>query len=64
MSARAHGRITVSLPVRKLLIDAHNAVTPETFSRILQTLSEEALIEVVDENVAILDTEALRRRIH
>lgn len=61
MSARAHGRITVSLPARKLLIDTHNAVTPETFSRMLQALSKKGLIEVLNEKVTILDTEALRR---
>ena len=62
--AGAHGRISVTLPARKLLIAAHIAVTPETFSRMLRALSDEGLIEVADEKVMILDTEVLRRHMH
>jgi len=59
-----HGRVSVTLPARKMLIAAHVAVTPETFSRTLRALSEEGLIEVVEDRVTLLDTEALRRRMH
>lgn len=58
------GKVTVILPARKMLIAAHVAVTPETFSRTLRTLSEEGLIEVADEEVTLLDTERLRRHMH
>lgn len=57
------GRLTVTLPARKMLIAAHVAVTPETLSRTLRTLNDEGLIEVSDERVTILDTEALRRHL-
>lgn len=57
----AHGRATVTLPARKLVIAAHVAVTPETFSRTLRALCDEALVEVAGEEVTILDVGALRR---
>jgi CRP-like cAMP-binding protein len=59
-----HGRVSVTLPARKMLIAAHVAVTPETFSRTLRALTEEGLIEVAEERVTLLDTEALRRGMH
>ena len=58
------GRVSVKLPVRKILIAAHIAVTPETLSRTLRALHNEHLIEVADNEVTILDMEALRRHMH
>ncbi len=60
----AQGRVRVVLPARKLVIAAHVAVTPETLSRTLRALSEEALVEVDGDAVTILDVEALRRHMH
>ena len=60
----AEGRVAVTLPARKMLIAAHVAVTPETFSRILRALSDERLIEVTGDEVTILDVESLRRHMH
>ncbi|MGH8279193.1 MAG: Crp/Fnr family transcriptional regulator [Gammaproteobacteria bacterium] len=60
----AHGRVTVTLPARKMLIAAQVAVTPETFSRTLRALNEEGLIEVADEQLTLLDTEALHHHMH
>lgn len=60
----AAGRVAVTLPARKMLIAAHVAVTPETFSRILRALSDERLIEVTGDEVTILDVESLRRHMH
>ena len=60
----AEGRVAVTLPARKMLIAAHVAVTPETFSRILRALSDERLIEVAGDEVTILDVESLRRHMH
>jgi CRP-like cAMP-binding protein len=57
----AQGRLTVTLPARKMIIAAHVAVTPETLSRILRALSDEKLIEVDGDEVTILDIESLRR---
>lgn len=59
-----HGRVSVTLPARKMLIAAQLAVTPETFSRTLRALNEEGLIEVADDQLTFLDTEALRRHMH
>lgn len=60
----ASGRLTVTLPARKVLIAAHLAVTPETLSRTLRTLTDEELIEVAGDAVTILDVEGLRRHMH
>ena len=60
----AQGRFAVTLPVRKMLIAAHVAVTPETLSRTLRALAEERLIEVADDEVTILDVGSLRRHMH
>jgi CRP-like cAMP-binding protein len=60
----ASGRVTLTLPARKVLIAAHVAVTPETLSRTLRTLSNEDLIEVAGDTVTILDVERLRRHMH
>lgn len=60
----ASGRVTVSLPARKVLIAAHVAVAPETLSRTLRTLSDEDLIEVAGDAVRILDVERLRHHMH
>lgn len=62
--AAAEGRTHVTLPARKTVIAAHLAVTPETLSRTLRALSDEHLIEVSDDEVTILDVEALRRHMH
>lgn len=59
-----HGRVSVTLPARKTLIAARVAVTPETLSRTLHALNAEGLIEVSEERVTILDSEALRRHMH
>lgn len=58
------GRVTVTLPARKMLIAAHVAVTPETLSRTLRALSDEGLIEVNGDSVTILDVQRLRRHMH
>lgn len=58
------GSATVTLPARKSLIAAQLAITPETLSRILHTLSEEGSIEVQDYTVRIGDIGALRRTLH
>lgn len=58
--AGAHGRVTVTLPARKMVIAAHVAVTPETLSRVLRALSDEDLIGLVGEEVTIVDVERLR----
>ncbi|MGH8170796.1 MAG: Crp/Fnr family transcriptional regulator [Steroidobacteraceae bacterium] len=60
----AQGSLTVTLPARKMLIAAHVAVTPETLSRTLRALSDERLIEVAGDEVAIPDIDALRRHMH
>ena len=60
----AEGRVAVTLPARKMLIAAHVAVTPETLSRILRTLSDERLLEVAGDEVTILDVGSLRRHMH
>jgi CRP-like cAMP-binding protein len=57
----AQGRVTVTLPARKMVIAAHVAVTPETLSRTLRGLSDEGLIEGAGEEVTIVDVERLRR---
>ena len=58
------GRVTVTLPARKMLIAARVAVTPETLSRTLRALSDEGLIEVSGDSVTLLDVQALRQRMH
>ena len=58
------GRVSVTLPARKILIAAHLAVTPETLSRTLRALHDEHLIEAADDAVMIPDVEALRRHMH
>ncbi|HVS76531.1 MAG TPA: Crp/Fnr family transcriptional regulator [Steroidobacteraceae bacterium] len=60
----AEGRVTVTLPARKMVIAAHVAVTPETLSRTLRSLSDERLIEVAGDEVTILDVDRLRRHMH
>jgi CRP-like cAMP-binding protein len=60
----AEGRVAVALPARKMVIAAHLAVTPETFSRTLRALSDERLIEVAGDEVTILDIEDLRRHMN
>lgn len=62
--AAASGRVTVTLPARKVLIAARVAVTPETLSRTLRTLSDERLIEVAEDVVTICDVAKLRRHMH
>jgi CRP-like cAMP-binding protein len=60
----ARGPVSVILPARKLVIAAHVAVTPETFSRTLRALSDEGLIEVAGEAVTIPDIDRLRHHLH
>ena len=60
----AQGRMTVTLPARKMIIAAHVAVTPETLSRTLRALSDEGLIEVAGDEVTVCDVERLRRHMH
>jgi CRP-like cAMP-binding protein len=62
--AEACGRVTVTLPARKVLIAARVAVTPETLSRTFRALSDERLIEVADDVVTIRDIAQLRRHMH
>ena len=59
-----HGRVSVILPARKMLIAAHVAVTPETLSRTLRALNDEGLIEISEDRVTIPDTDALRQHMH
>ena len=58
----ARGRVTVTLPARKVLIASHLAVTPETLSRTLRTLGDEGLIEVIGDAVTIPDVRRFRER--
>lgn len=60
----AQGRVTVTLPTRKVVIAAHVAVTPETLSRTLRSLSEEGLIEVAGDEVTLTDVQRLRLHMH
>ncbi len=60
--AGAHGRTTVTLPARKMLIAAQLAVTPETLSRTLRSLSDERLIDVAGDAVTIPDVQRFRER--
>jgi CRP-like cAMP-binding protein len=62
--SEASGRVTVTLPARKVLIAAHVAVTPETLSRTLRALSDEGLIEVAGDVVTIRDVGRLRGHVH
>lgn len=58
----ARGARTITLPVRKVEIASHLAVTPETLSRVLHNLDREALIELRGYQVHIPDIAALRRQ--
>lgn len=60
----AQGRVTVSLPARKMVLAAHVAVTPETLSRTLRALSDEGLIEVAGDELTIPDVDRLRLHMH
>ena len=60
--AGAHGRATVTLPARKMLIAAQLAVTPETLSRTLRSLSDDRLIDVAGDVVTIPDVQRFRER--
>ncbi len=64
LPAAAEGRVTVTLPARRVVIAAHVAVTPETLSRTLRALSDERLIEVAGDELTILDVAGLRRHMH
>lgn len=64
VASGALGRVSVSLPTRKVVIAAHLAVTPETLSRTLRALSDEGLIRVAGDEVTITDVETLRRHMH
>lgn len=63
-AATAQGCIWVTLPARKMVMAAHLAVTPETLSRTLRSLSDEHLIEVAGDDVTILDIDSLRGHMH
>lgn len=56
--------VAVTLPAHKTLIAAQLALQPETLSRLLRSLSDEGLIELDDDNVAIPDVDKLRSRIY
>ncbi len=62
ISSAAPSPVTVRLPTRKVLIAAHLAVTPETLSRTLRSLSETGLIAVNGDEVTLHDVERLRRQ--
>lgn len=53
------GVITVSLPVRKATIASRLSLTPEYFSRVLQELEAENLIEIDKREIRILDAQRL-----
>jgi len=55
------GRVRVELPIYKAVIAAHLAMTPETFSRELRTLTDAQLIEVHGHAVDIIDVATLLR---
>ncbi len=59
--AGEQGRVSITLPARKVVIAAHVAVTPETLSRTLRALSDERLIDASGDGVTILDVQALRQ---
>ena len=61
IGADASKTTTVRLPTRKVVIAAHLAVTPETLSRTLRSLSDSGLIEVNGDEVRLIDVERLRR---
>ena len=64
LPGNAQGRVTVTLPARKMVIAAHVAVTPETLSRTLRGLTDEGLIEGVGDELTIVDVEKLRCHMH
>lgn len=53
--------VTVELPASKQVIASRLNLTPETFSRILHSLTEAGLIAVDGRRITILDVDALRR---
>lgn len=59
--ADPYGRPTVHLEVSKQVVASRLNLTPETFSRILNQLRSEGLIEVDGKCVQVLDLPALRR---
>ncbi len=61
IGAEASSPATVRLPTRKVLIAAHLAVTPETLSRTLRSLSEAGLIDVNGDELTLIDVERLRQ---
>lgn len=52
---------TVRLPARKVLIAAHVGLAPETLSRTLKMLSDDALIAMHTDTIDILDPQGLAR---
>lgn len=58
------GALVITLPTHKSLIAAQLALQPETLSRLLRSLSDEALIELDGDDVTIPDVDKLRSRIY
>lgn len=57
------GPTTIQLPATKAMIAAKLAVTPETLSRILRLLQNEALIEMQGQRLHIPNTASLREQL-
>lgn len=54
------GAVVVHLPVPKRVIASRLSVQPETFSRLLQSLVKEGLIQVSEQDIHILELDRLR----
>lgn len=59
----AHGGCRVTLPTRKLLIASQLSIQPETLSRTLRDLERHGLISVAQQDVDIVDVDALRSQL-
>jgi len=56
----AQGSLEIDLPTSKQVLASRLSVTPETFSRILHTLSVAGLVEVDGKTIRVLDVARLR----
>ena len=56
---RSGGPATVRLPAGKAVLASRLSLTPETFSRVLRSLTEQGLLEVDGRQVAVRDVRAL-----